>query len=596
MSTRRIDVRIGGDDGRGVANVAAPRPAVPVGELIYEVSGIRETAVFTYHQSWLKHPNRFPLSPDMPLRDGPMFRTKAGNASALPLPVADGAPDSWGRAIIKMGFKGEGRGRAPNDLDFLLESDDFLRSGALRYFDAPGEAGKALAAPRAAEKGGVVSVPRLYDLDDVIRASRAFEADPEGYRAERGKFIGGDLIANVGSLGGARPKVNARDDRGYLWIAKLAKQDDTYALARTELMALTLAARVGIQSSETKILTTEAQRFPVALVKRFDRLDGGARVPFISAQTFMGLEGSEPGNYVDLAHRMMTFCANPKEQMAELHRRLMYSVLIQNTDDHLRNLGFIAAPGGKWQLSPAFDINPVPEEGTTLKTAISDIHGNELSIEAVIEVAPYFDLTEDDAARAAQKMAATIREEWRGIGASLGMSSSDYRAIAPAMESPQIAAALRLGLPAAPSPKNGPESLGVAFAEILGSTAEVDLGRQQVLKEAGLIPSKSSAADASSVVKSMIIDQAMVHFCEMPKTDRQRLLEALGLPAELDPDLKAGQAWVAGASAPGMVREAPVESNAAVVKSDVVDENEQSIDHHAQSLHRRPRRGTSFSR
>jgi serine/threonine-protein kinase HipA len=595
VSTRRIDVRIGGDDGRGGANGTTPRPAVPVGELIYEVSGIRETAVFTYHQSWLKHPNRFPLSPDMPLRDGPMFRTKAGNASALPLPVADGAPDSWGRAIIKMGFKGEGRGRAPNDLDFLLESDDFLRSGALRYFDGPGEAGKALAAPRTAEKGGVVSVPRLYELDDVIKASRAFEADPEGYRAERGKFIGGDLIANLGSLGGARPKVNARDDRGHLWIAKLAKQDDTYALARTELMALRLAARVGIRSSETKILTTEAQRFPVALVKRFDRLDGGARVPFISAQTFMGLEGSEPGNYVDLAHRMMTFCANPKEQMADLHRRLMYTVLIQNTDDHLRNIGFIAAPGGKWQLSPAFDVNPVPEDGTTLKTAISDIHGNELSIEAVIEVAPYFDLTEDDAARAAQKMAATIRDEWRGIGASLGMSRTDYRAIAPAMEGPQIAAALRLGLPATPLPKTGPQSLGVAFAEILDSTAEVDLGRQQVLKEAGLIPSKSSAADASSVVKSMIADQAMIHFCEMPKADRQRLLDALGLPTELDPDVKARPARVAGASAPGMVRQVPVESSAVEVRSDVVDENEQNMEHDAQSLPRRSGRGSSFS-
>ncbi|NJM83449.1 MAG: type II toxin-antitoxin system HipA family toxin [Tabrizicola sp.] len=202
MSTRRIDVRIGGDDGRLVAAGAAPRPAVPVGELIYEVSGVRETAVFTYHRSWLEHPNRFALSPDLPLQDGPTFRTRSGNASALPLPVSDGAPDSWGRAIIKMAFKGDGRGRVPNDLDYLLESDDFLRSGALRYFDGPGEGATALAPPRTAERGGTVSVPRLYELDDVINASRAFEADPEGYQAERGKFVGGELIANAGSLGG----------------------------------------------------------------------------------------------------------------------------------------------------------------------------------------------------------------------------------------------------------------------------------------------------------------------------------------------------------------------------------------------------------
>lgn len=114
---------------------------------------------------------------------------------------------------------------------------------------------------------------------------------------------------------------------------------------------------------------------------------------------------------------MMTHCANPKEQMAELHRRLMFTVLIQNTDDHLRNLGFIAAPGGKWRLSPAYDINPVPEAGTTLKTAISDLHGNALSVEAVIEAAPFFDIREDDAAKLARTMAE--RSGMNGEGSAL---------------------------------------------------------------------------------------------------------------------------------------------------------------------------------
>ncbi len=436
MTTHRVDVRIGGNK---------ERPPVPVGELIFEVSGSRQTSVFTYHESWLQHPNRFPVAPDMPLQQGPFFRTGSANATALPLPVSDGAPDSWGRAIIKMVFMSQNRRRAPNELDFLLESDDFLRSGALRYFDGPGPDAIPLAAPRSAENGGRTTVPRLYELDDIIAASRAFEADPHEYQAQRGAFIGGDLLAGLGSLGGARPKVNARDDQGHLWIAKLAKHNDTYALARTEVMALRLSSRVGIRASEAQILATTAQRFPVALVKRFDRTMTGARVPFISGQTFMGLEGADPGNYVDVAHRMMSFCANPKEQMAELHRRLMFTVLIQNCDDHLRNLGFLGAPGGKWRLSPTFDVNPVPDAGVTLKTAISELHGNELSIEAVIEAAPFFEISEDHAARTARAMAETIQDEWRRIGASLGMTSSDYRAIAPAMENPQIDAALRLG-------------------------------------------------------------------------------------------------------------------------------------------------------
>jgi serine/threonine-protein kinase HipA len=440
VSATKIDVRIG-------------ELAVPVGELIYDVNGTRETAVFTYHESWLQNANAFALSPEMPLQAAPYYQTGAGNVSALPLPVGDGTPDSWGREIIRMAFRDEdGRGRTLTDLDYLTKSDDYLRSGALRYFDGPDADAVALAAPRPDQKGKYPGVPRLVEMDELINASRAFEADPNGYHKHRSKMMGGDLLAGVGSLGGARPKVNVRDENHQLWIAKLAKQGDTYAMSRTEVMAMRLASRVGITTAETGILPTSAQAYPVALVKRFDRTSNGARVPFISGQTFMGLHGTEPGNYVDLAHRMLTHCDAPKEQMAELHRRMMYTVLIQNADDHLRNHGFIASPNGKWALSPAYDINAVPDEGVTLKTAISDLHGNGMSIEAVIEVAPFFELTESEAAKSARKMAETIRDEWRGIGASLGMNSSDTHAIAPAMDNAQMDAALRLG-EAKPAPK-----------------------------------------------------------------------------------------------------------------------------------------------
>lgn len=128
--------------------------------------------------------------------------------------------------------------------------------------------------------------------------------------------------------------------------------DDEYAVARAEVLALRLAGRVGIKASTADLLPT-GQRFPVAIIRRFDRIAGRAdgqphaRVPFISAQTFMGLRGAEPGNYVDLAQRMLTHCAAPRTDMRELFRRVMFSILIRNTDDHLRNHGFLAAPGGK---------------------------------------------------------------------------------------------------------------------------------------------------------------------------------------------------------------------------------------------------------
>lgn len=130
--------------------------------------------------------------------------------------------------------------------------------------------------------------------------------------------------------------------------------------------------------------------------------------------------------------------------MAELFRRMAYNVLIQNTDDHLRNLGFLYAGSRKWSLSPAFDVNPVPEEGTRLKTAISEIHGNALDIDAVLDAAPLFDVDTDTAAATVSTMAATIKDEWQAIGAKIGMTAPDIKAIRPAMENSRIERALAL--------------------------------------------------------------------------------------------------------------------------------------------------------
>lgn len=425
--SRKIHVRIGVD-------------AIPVGELIVDSEpGGRETSAFTYEQSWNERRDAFALAPSLPLGPTTIYTNKAGEGSSLPGPIADGTPDSWGRAIIKMALGG----RVLTDLDFLLESDDFLRSGALRYFDGPSKDAKALAAPKEREKQ--VSIPRLLDLEKIVVEARAFETDPIGYREQRARMIGGGLLEHaIGTLGGARPKVNAKDAKGAIWIVKLAKVDDQYAIARAEVMALRLAHRVGILASESDVLSS-SQKFPVAIVKRFDRNEQGGRIPFISAQTFMGLPGAEPGNYVDVAMRMRQFSRDPQSDMNDLYKRMAFNVLVQNTDDHLRNLGFLYKGSGKWGLSPAYDVNPVPDEGATLKTAISEVHGNELDIDAVLDAALYFDVTEDEAKTILSTMALTIRDEWKSIGARVEMTTSDFKAIAPAMENAQIKKAIAFG-------------------------------------------------------------------------------------------------------------------------------------------------------
>lgn len=107
-----------------------------VGQLDFNVDGIRQNSVFTYAQGWIDNPEGFDLSPAMPRSQIIASATLQGNSSPLVMPVADSTPDSWGRAIMRVA----NGGRTMNDFEYLTGVDDFLRSGALRFYgsDAPG--------------------------------------------------------------------------------------------------------------------------------------------------------------------------------------------------------------------------------------------------------------------------------------------------------------------------------------------------------------------------------------------------------------------------------------------------------------------------
>jgi len=410
-----------------------------VGQLDFNVDGMRQNSVFTYAQGWIDNPAGFDLSPAMPRSQIVASASLQGNSSPLVMPVADSTPDSWGRAIMRMA----NGGRTMNDFEYLTGVDDFLRSGALRFYasDAPGTL--PLAQPRMGEKA--FSIPRLIELETMVHEARAFEADPAHYRQNRAKLLAGQILLDAaGSLGGARPKVNVRDEHQVIWIAKLPKMGDEYDMARAEVLTLRLAGEIGMTVAKAQIFVVSGQ-FPVALIKRFDRSyeDAGdpRRIHLITAQTFMGLSGTEPSNYVSIAEQMMSNGAG--DDVNELWTRMAYSVLIQNTDDHLRNHGFIRN-ADRWALSPAYDINPDPSAGGTLKTAISEIHGNELNILAVLDAAPLFNIKIGEAREALRVMAEIISERWRPLATELGMKAKDIRALAPAYESPQVQKALRL--------------------------------------------------------------------------------------------------------------------------------------------------------
>jgi serine/threonine-protein kinase HipA len=413
--------------------VAIGQKAIPVGELHFEVAGERQSSAFRYHTSWLERTDAFAIAPDLPLGQQSFYSSNSKDRDGLPSVMMDGAPDSWGRALIKAKLS-----KSCTDLDYLLESDDFTRIGALRYID---EEGVALAVHRKD------SVPRLTDMEELIWAARSWDKDPTRYAHLRDQLVGAS-----GSLGGARPKINVIDKDGRFYIAKLTSARDERAVERAEVMTLNLAKKVGIKAATARLV--EVRNMPVALISRFDRPKDG-RIHYASAQTFLGLQDQESGTYADLAKVIETHGHNPVEDKKELHQRLLFSILASNTDDHLRNHGFVYASGNKWRLSPAFDINPQPDRERMLKTGISLNHGHEPLIAAAIDAAPYFGVTHEHAQENVKRMATIIHASWKDEARLAGMNKSEIQSFQGAFDHPEMTRALAISVSMNPVKKRG---------------------------------------------------------------------------------------------------------------------------------------------
>lgn len=414
-TTSRVTVAI----GEGLA---------PVGELVFESDGRRQTSMFRYSDAWLDEPMGFALSPAMPLSTAPFFAsaTPDNSRAALPLPVGDGTPDSWGRGLLRRGER-----RPSTEFDYLVGVDDLARQGALRYLDAQGR-------PLA---HSWPPVPRIADLADLRRlASTPIENLTAAARAR--------LIGSGASVGGARPKACVVDTDGALAIAKFTTDQDTVPIERVEVATLLLANDVGINAASARLEHGTTGR-PVAVIKRFDRRRGGRsrpldRVPYLSAQSFVGAELATGGFYTDIADALRTHGARPTAQLAELFRRILFSILVSNNDDHLRNHGLLHVGGGLWALSPAFDINPQPERTRHLETGISELSGHAASIEAALEAAPFFDVDQDEARSMLGRMVAVIDGRWRHRCREAGLSAAEIAHYVPAFEHEETRVAERL--------------------------------------------------------------------------------------------------------------------------------------------------------
>ena len=380
--------------------------------------------MFRYADEWRRAPEGFAIAPTMPLSESPFHASASRERprSALLGPMGDGAPDSWGRGLLRKALPG-----TLTELDYLLAADDETRQGALRYLD---DAGRPLA--RA-----YPPVPRLSDLDELRRLAGAAEDDSTG-----GVSIRDLLVGSASSLGGARPKANVRDRSGDLAIAKFTSDRDTLPVERVEVATLALAGATGLNAARARVELGSTDK-PVALIERFDRA-AGERIHYLSAQSFIGAGAATGAYYTDIADALRAHAFDPTAQLTELYRRVLFTILVSNNDDHLKNHGLLHAGGGRWVLSPAFDINPQPSRHRHLETGISELSGHAASIEAAVDAAPFFDIERDSAVAMLSRMVSTVDDRWRVCCGAAGMTAREIERYEPAFDHAESRIARRI--------------------------------------------------------------------------------------------------------------------------------------------------------
>ena len=375
---------------------------------------------FEYDQDWLKESKvSFCLDPDISMFSGRQYTEK--NIFGM---FADASPDRWGRILMKRreAIKARRERRKPNkmyDSDFLLGVYDQTRVGALRFkVDVNG--------PFLSDDTETAAPP-WATLRSLEEASRQFEKD-DNYLND--KWLK-QLLKPGSSLGGARPKVTVEDEQGNLWIAKFPSKNDEYDVGAWEKVVHDLAKLCGLNVPESKVekFSKDGSTF---LVKRFDR-DGEKRIHFASAMTTLGkndgASSDDGSSYIDIVDFIKAYGSSPKDDLIELFKRIIFSMSVSNTDDHLRNHGFILNDKG-WKLSPLYDVNPVPY-GDVLSLNV-DSYDNSISIDLAISSACFYDITKYDAEVYADEILTIVKNNWEQLAKKYGINRDQIEEMRPA--------------------------------------------------------------------------------------------------------------------------------------------------------------------
>jgi len=399
-----------------------------IGLMRRHASRARQSVTFEYDQQWIKDADSFSIDPSLPVGPG-TFRPPANQEMFGTL--GDSAPDTWGRTLMRRRERRsadrEGRAvRTLHEADFLLGVSDETRLGALRFrwqgddvFQAPQEVG----------------VPGAVALGKLLGASE---------RILRGEESDEDLLlifAPGSSLGGARPKASVIDQHGCLSIAKFPKETDDYSLERWEAVALDLADAAGIRTARHDLVENDGR--PIFLSRRFDR-DGQQRIPFLSAMSMTEHRDGDRGSYLEIVDALTQHGASAIADRTELYKRVVFSILVSNTDDHLRNHGFLWLGQRGWTLSPAYDINPTPQDvkPRILATNI-DFDDGTCSIELLRSVAEEYALKAKDADNLIRDVADVTRG-WREVARRRGAKEAEIQRMESAFEHEDLETALSL--------------------------------------------------------------------------------------------------------------------------------------------------------
>ena len=375
-----------------------------IGRLYVDIIKGGESYSFEYNNEWLTNTGlSVSLDPDLYGYTGRQFP----NGRTIFGIFADASPDRWGRLLMtkKERKLADKEGRKPRklyDSDFLLGVYDEARMGGIRF--KLEETGEFLSCDKE------TATPPWATLRTLEEASRRFENDDADLNE---KWL--DLLIRPGSsLGGARPKATVVDTHGQLWIAKFPSKNDDNNTGAWEKVVHDLARMCGLNVPESK-LETFSKLGSTFLVKRFDR-EGNKRIHFASAMTLLGksdgASAADGSSYLDLASILIASGSNPRNDLIELWKRIVFNMAVSNTDDHLRNHAFLLKKSG-WTLSPLYDVNPVPY-GDELSLNVSE-DDNRISIPLAIETAHRFGISEEDARKMANEILETVRNNWEKL-------------------------------------------------------------------------------------------------------------------------------------------------------------------------------------